>query len=548
MAQHTVSKSHVDTKTTTRCKPKTCPTCGGVECFERPRFFCGQLLTDKDLDAAQRYVIEKNKLHNRHIVGTGVVCGLPVRCDPCDGWVVIEPGYAIDCCGNDIVVCDSYRFDVLEYIQKCLRDEDPGCEGKIRPPRTRCDEQPKEYCLVISYAEEAARPVTALVRNNGCSTKRCEPSRTKEGFRIDLIVKEDDDDDKKPGDDFWSHVAACFRDGLVVIRKFITDVSNASNISDATAQHTALFDILCRLKKDILNLYKKGTNVRCALLEELNEIEDSFPASPSEPQHDAKAFHALIRMFGRLLQFLIDCFCDALLVPCPPCDGEGVLLACVTIHDGKVTKICNIVRTQVLTGPALRYYLQPLFTVLHRFLEFICCDFELADVFDRLFRPRGDMINLSSDEQLRSSVEQPATQPGAQPVTVSRKSTTAQMFETAEKTFNRGKAATKMGRDFASHIMPPIRTANLLQLTNPDVATAMDVYGLTSDQASADLAKRGVIVSETRRAKDDAQAFDFRNLAKMTWIIPPGSQVELLVAPNDRVTFIRVIKDKQHGD
>jgi hypothetical protein len=76
----------------------------------------------------------------------------------------------------------------------------------------------------------------------------------------------------------------------------------------------------------------------------------------------------------------------------------------------------------------------------------------------------------------------------------------------------------------------------------------MDVYGLTADQAAADLAKRGVIVSETRRAKDDKQAFDFRNLAKMTWIIPQGSQVELMTAPNDRVTFIRVIKDKQHGD
>src|SRR5438552_12275393 len=95
------------------CKPKTCPTCGGVECFERPRYFCGQLLTDKDLDAAQRYVIEKNKLHNRYLVGTGVVCGLAVRCDPCDECAVtVEPGHAIDCCGNDIVLSEQAPFNV----------------------------------------------------------------------------------------------------------------------------------------------------------------------------------------------------------------------------------------------------------------------------------------------------------------------------------------------------------------------------------------------------------------------------------------------------
>ena len=101
------------------CPP--CACCGGLECLERPRYFCGQLLSDADLNAAQRYVIEKSRLHNRHLIGTGVVCGLGVYCDRCsDCRVTVRPGYAIDCCGNDVIVCEPTSFDVCEYIEKCL--------------------------------------------------------------------------------------------------------------------------------------------------------------------------------------------------------------------------------------------------------------------------------------------------------------------------------------------------------------------------------------------------------------------------------------------
>lgn len=63
------------------CPPK-CPSCGGLECLCRPRFFPGQLLTDRDLNLLTRYIVEKNKLHNRYLHGWGVACGLEVTCDP----------------------------------------------------------------------------------------------------------------------------------------------------------------------------------------------------------------------------------------------------------------------------------------------------------------------------------------------------------------------------------------------------------------------------------------------------------------------------------
>jgi hypothetical protein len=78
-----------------------CQTHGSV----RPRFFAGQLLTEDDLQALSDYVRDKNRLHNRHFKGDGVVCGLQVTCSPCgDGKVVVHPGHALDCCGNDLVL------------------------------------------------------------------------------------------------------------------------------------------------------------------------------------------------------------------------------------------------------------------------------------------------------------------------------------------------------------------------------------------------------------------------------------------------------------
>src|SRR5918998_1636037 len=128
ITQHTTERARKGKKSdAARCKPKTCPRCGGQEGIERPRFFCGQLLTDKDLDAAQRYVVE--------------------------------------------------------YIEECFGTQKPDCDGPVRARRARCDEGPKEYCLVLSYAEELSQKATALVRDKGCQESRCEFSRVRETFR-----------------------------------------------------------------------------------------------------------------------------------------------------------------------------------------------------------------------------------------------------------------------------------------------------------------------------------------------------------------------------
>jgi hypothetical protein len=105
-----------------RCKkpkPCGCSACRGLACLERPRYFAGQLLTEDELNSEQAYQIAKNRLQNRYLHGPGAVCGLEVTCSDCEGQVRVSTGYAIDPCGNDIIVGEETTFDLLGAIAKC---------------------------------------------------------------------------------------------------------------------------------------------------------------------------------------------------------------------------------------------------------------------------------------------------------------------------------------------------------------------------------------------------------------------------------------------
>ena len=99
--------------------------CDELVCFERNKFFNGKFITAADLTKEQEYVIEKNKLHNR-MLGHGVVYGLKVKkAYPLDTKIIIEPGHAMDCYGNDIVLCTEKVVDIADKIKEC-RPKTPG--------------------------------------------------------------------------------------------------------------------------------------------------------------------------------------------------------------------------------------------------------------------------------------------------------------------------------------------------------------------------------------------------------------------------------------
>lgn len=81
-------------------------------CIERPNFFTGQLLSAEDLKAEQEYLRKKQKLHNRHLHGCGIVFGLEISITK-DNRILINSGLALDTDGNEIVSCKPIEIEPL---------------------------------------------------------------------------------------------------------------------------------------------------------------------------------------------------------------------------------------------------------------------------------------------------------------------------------------------------------------------------------------------------------------------------------------------------
>lgn len=395
------------------CKPCV------LSCLERPKYFCGQLLTEEDLQAEQRYQKEKNRLHNRYLHGWGVVCGLKVTCHPkcaSKGNILIEKGYAIDCCGNDIIVCEDEELDFIRKIKECQPEvQEDECLSEASPEKDECEDMEKKYCLIIKYKEEEARPVTALKRDEeGCSVRRCEPSRIREGYAIE--VKECKDcgtsEDlptaravKSMKGTFPEKMVKCFsalyqkdhplRDDLLVAFKVYFSPQNIN-----PENHNAYLTAFCEIKKYIQDTAKTAS-VRCDIKDQLCEIV--FPpilrttarptpvttatpavaaATPEDYKKDVhKAFYELLLI---LIQGILDCVCLQLLYPCPECrEDDQVVLACVTVRGDKITHICNLSRKQVMSFPKLFYWL-PVNVLAGSLINYLCCELQISDLVESI--------------------------------------------------------------------------------------------------------------------------------------------------------------------
>jgi len=144
------------------CTPR-CPACGGLKCTCRPRFFPGQLLTDRELNGLEQYVVDKNRLHNTYLHGWGVACGLEVVCDDCDpGHVVVRTGYALSPCGDDIVLCADQSVDVCALINACVPRQ-PNCDYPHDTPPRDCTGGATDWVLAVCYDERPTRGITAML-------------------------------------------------------------------------------------------------------------------------------------------------------------------------------------------------------------------------------------------------------------------------------------------------------------------------------------------------------------------------------------------------
>lgn len=160
----------------------------GVHCgfnnFMRTRYFPGMLMTDREFEDEQRYQNDRRKLLNRMLHGWGVVCGLKVRASkPQSSSVIVEPGMALDCWGNEILVCSEQTIDLSS--KPCSSNE--VAEQVPCAEYLPVEPDNKNLYVVIKYQERGTKPEPVYATGGSCEEKTCEFSRTQEGFCIDVI-------------------------------------------------------------------------------------------------------------------------------------------------------------------------------------------------------------------------------------------------------------------------------------------------------------------------------------------------------------------------
>jgi hypothetical protein len=128
--------------------------------LERVNYFQGQILSVSDLKAEQEYFLARLRHHNRHLHGWGVVRGLTVRILN-HSEIVVEPGVAIDCAGNELHVCAQSRFKIPQ-------------NGKV-------------HFVVLGYAETGIAPIPNASGSASTIPEELTFTRIREGFRIDIV-------------------------------------------------------------------------------------------------------------------------------------------------------------------------------------------------------------------------------------------------------------------------------------------------------------------------------------------------------------------------
>jgi hypothetical protein len=574
-----------ETTTRGRVAGCLCPTCLGLQCLDRPRYFSGQLLTETDLNSEQAYALAKQRLHNRYLHGRGVVCGLEVVCHDCEGFVTVKPGYAIDPCGADIVVCREHAVNVIDEIRKCYEQRRVRRRADCEPFRPVVDEGCKDveehWCLTIAYDEREGRPTTVLqnaplripVPSSGCgcggagaggatgkghghhqgcgcgcqnggtsshslSTKArpqgdlglqigaCEPTRVLESYRIGVIEEPENECGSlrdRLSETLLFRIIACITDVATLFRKRISTKQRQGlsavffQPAPATTPGAAgpgvtpaeLHEACCRLRQVVVDLYANSTfNVRCAALRTVDQIVCPTPA-PNETTDEylVRVRPVLTHMFGLLVQYVIDCICHLLLPPCGEDPTEDrLILACVTIRDCKIIRICNHgCRRFAGAFPSFYYWLSivPITALVAFAVKALCCRPDLV-------RARSPLIDDFAS--LLDTVD---------PTGRIRQSIFAGDF-----------ALPKTYRSAFRQLRTNAAAAAARAFLRPDAHNLAPLVGGTLDQARADLRRAKVEVVE-RQVASETDVPVARNLRRSPYAAPGETVVMYRTA--DRV-------------
>jgi hypothetical protein len=108
--------------------------------LERVRYFAGELLTADDLTTEADYERQMRWLHNRSLHGWGIGFGLDVLGSRGDTSVTVNPGYAVDSDGHEIILSGAIQLPIPAV---------PGGSGGAAAA---------VYYLVANYVADADEP------------------------------------------------------------------------------------------------------------------------------------------------------------------------------------------------------------------------------------------------------------------------------------------------------------------------------------------------------------------------------------------------------
>ena len=155
--------------------------CGSIAELTRLRYFHGQPIGAHDLRREQGYHLAKDRLRNRLLHGWGIVCGLDVTVtekepcrpgedDPTITEVIVLPGAALDCVGNEVVV----RYPRPVLLAGLLGESE----------RQRLGARPGDVYLTLCYREVLADPMRPMLANGCDPAPGCEHGRVVESYQV----------------------------------------------------------------------------------------------------------------------------------------------------------------------------------------------------------------------------------------------------------------------------------------------------------------------------------------------------------------------------
>jgi hypothetical protein len=159
-------------------------------------------------------------------------------------------------------------------------------------------------------------------------------------------------------------------------------------------------DAICTLYSNVIELFQRDPlHTECVLPQELFSVDCSpYDEGRETPeQYRQRLLGALEALIQLVLLYLRDCLCYSLLPPVPPdvCD-DRVMLACVTVRDGRVVRICNLACRRYAGSFVNREYWMPIGPVLSWLAALVCCFPLPTRRFVRMPDERGDPRRVAS--------------------------------------------------------------------------------------------------------------------------------------------------------